>query len=121
MISRLVSFVTGGAVSKYIMAGLAGLALTFSGLWLYMSVQAANLETQIEAQRTEIILLSNEVDTFKKNVKLQKESSKVLEQRIVKERIEALQLQDRLRKIEDAPESENGDVSPVLRGALDRL
>lgn len=84
--------------------------------------------TKIQKQKTEILEISIERDNLKSAYKVKelefqnsKETQKTLQNLLVKEKEASQKLEDELKVIENEPETDNGDVSPILRRGIERL
>lgn len=107
--------------SKYLIIGMGGLTAALGGMYLYGRVQIANLENSLQARDVKIQELVQEVAIQQRYMELQLDLQKILDRRITEERKNAVELQERLKEIEDAPESHDGPVADVIRDSIKRL
>jgi hypothetical protein len=84
--------------------------------------------TQNQVLKNEVFKISIERDNFKaafKSKQLELDNSKsaqqTLQNLLTKEKIASQKLEEELEVIRNEPETDNGDVSPILKRQLDRL
>lgn len=100
------------------------LGLSLAAMFTYIQIQRVT----ISDQKQTILTTQNERDNAKAaltteqlKVANSKAANDTLQDLLTKQKEESDRLSDNLQEIENAPETDNGDVSPVLRNSLERM
>ena len=110
-----------GVFTKALLGILSLVVLIFAGLWLYTRIEAANLRTELTEAKSEVTRLLSEVETFETLAKANETANNMLRERLVEERAEAKALFNTLKEIDDAPETDDAPVAPILKRFIDGL
>lgn len=117
MIGLLFRWATGNVVpAAVIAAGVAGFA--YVG-WLKWSI--ADLEADLATESARRMALESQVVTLKFENALKDAATAELEATLKDSARLDAESATRLKEVDDAPEADDGPVSPVLRRALDGL
>lgn len=93
---------------KLIAVGI--LAVVLAGGWWYVGELRSDRAELLEALRVERLVSGH-----------RERALSIATERVKEQEAENAELQDRIEEIENAPDSEDGPVAPVLRRTLDRL
>ena len=108
-------------LNKYLMIGavivMAGLA-AMVGYYKYQFVVA---EKNLVTLKVERVLLKGEIETQKRIIAKKELARKLTDTRLTAQLAEVEELNEKLEIIQNAPESDDGPVAPVLRSTLNSL